>query len=247
MGGSPMYGRPAGSGYGGAYGNSMYGNTYGNSMYGSCPYGTGGMYGSGMYGGSSMYGSSPYGASSMYNSSGMYGAGMGGSGMYGGLYNRGLGGSGAGMYNSPYGTGYSGYGIPSSIGPLGEHQMQGRPGAPGNMMPPPRTRWQMTLDSLHGLMTFFGRISMLMDENAHAVHFFITALLQMLDRASFLWGEIARFVLRLLGYRKPLDRSGGVPPGGPVAKGGTGGVPGPGVPGAPTAAGNDLEGVWKGN
>jgi hypothetical protein len=51
------------------------------------------------------------------------------------------------------------------------------------------------------MMHFFGRISFLMDENAHAVHFFITALLQMLDRASFLWGEIARFVLRVLGYK----------------------------------------------
>ena len=57
------------------------------------------------------------------------------------------------------------------------------------------------MHSLHNLMTFFGRISFLMDENAHAVHFFITALLQLLDRASFLWGEVARFVLRILGYK----------------------------------------------
>lgn len=178
----------------------------------------------------------------MYNSSGMYGIGGMGGGMYGGMYNRGMG-SSVGMYNSPYGSGYSGYGIPSSIGPPGQ-QMQGPPGGPGAMMQPTRTRWQMTLDSLHGLMTFFGRISMLMDENAHAVHFFITALLQMLDRASFLWGEIARFVLRLLGYRKPLNRPGGVPQGEEVSKGAA--VWSPGVPRAPRAAGNDLERVWDG-
>lgn len=31
-------------------------------------------------------------------------------------------------------------------------------------------------------MGFFGRLSFLIDENAHAVHFFVSALLQMLDR-----------------------------------------------------------------
>ena len=31
-------------------------------------------------------------------------------------------------------------------------------------------------------MHFFGRLSFLVDENAHAVHFFISALLQLLDR-----------------------------------------------------------------
>jgi peroxin-13 len=36
------------------------------------------------------------------------------------------------------------------------------------------------------------------DENAHAVHFFVSALLQMLDRAGSLYGELARFVLRIL-------------------------------------------------
>jgi peroxin-13 len=222
-----MYGRPAGSPYG-----STYGNTYGSSMYGSSPYGVGGMYGSGMYGGGSMYGSSPY-SSSLYNSSSMYGGGM-----YGGLYNRGMG-SNMGMYSSPYGSGYSGYGIPNSMGMPGN--LQGPLGAPGNMIQPPRTKWQMTLDSLHGLMTFFGRISMLMDENAHAVHFFITALLQLLDRASFLWGEIARFVLRLLGYRKPLARPGSVGASmGETQKGAVAVVP-------QRDAVNDLERVWKGN
>jgi peroxin-13 len=36
------------------------------------------------------------------------------------------------------------------------------------------------------------------DENAHAVHFFISALLQLLDRAGSLYAEIARFVLRII-------------------------------------------------
>ena len=31
-------------------------------------------------------------------------------------------------------------------------------------------------------MHFFGRLSFLVDENAHAVHFFVSALLQLLDR-----------------------------------------------------------------
>ncbi len=51
-------------------------------------------------------------------------------------------------------------------------------------------------------MTFFGRLSFLVDENAHAVHFFISALLQLLDRTGSLYGEIARFVLRVIFRRK---------------------------------------------
>lgn len=31
---------------------------------------------------------------------------------------------------------------------------------------------------MHGVMTGFGRLSILVDENTHAFHFFITALLQ---------------------------------------------------------------------
>jgi hypothetical protein len=36
-----------------------------------------------------------------------------------------------------------------------------------------------------------------------AVHFFITALLQLFDRAGCLYAELARFVLRLLGFNPP--------------------------------------------
>lgn len=50
-------------------------------------------------------------------------------------------------------------------------------------------------------MHFFGRLSILVDENTQAFHFFITALLQLCDRAGVLYGELARFVLRLLGFR----------------------------------------------
>lgn len=42
-----------------------------------------------------------------------------------------------------------------------------------------------------GIMHFFGRLSFLVDENAHAVHFFVSALLQLLDRwvsgCSWFW------------------------------------------------------------
>ncbi len=40
------------------------------------------------------------------------------------------------------------------------------------------------LRGLHGVVTFFSRISFLVDENTHAVHFFISALLQLLDRCA---------------------------------------------------------------
>jgi peroxin-13 len=65
------------------------------------------------------------------------------------------------------------------------------------------------LHAISGVVHFFGRLSFLVDENAHAVHFFISALLQLLDRFGSLYGELARFVLRLLGF-KPRDKSGGI-------------------------------------
>ena len=37
---------------------------------------------------------------------------------------------------------------------------------------------QALLAGVNGVMHFFGRLSFLVDENAHAVHFFISALLQ---------------------------------------------------------------------
>lgn len=51
-----------------------------------------------------------------------------------------------------------------------------------NQPPRPPTAWQSMLHAIGGVVHFFGRISFLVDENAHAFHFFITALLQLLDR-----------------------------------------------------------------
>lgn len=68
-----------------------------------------------------------------------------------------------------------------------------------------------------------GRISFLVDENTQALHFFITAMLQLFDRAGTLYGELARFVLRILGIR---SRKRG----------------GPGKAGEPPAA--DAEAAW---
>jgi hypothetical protein len=40
------------------------------------------------------------------------------------------------------------------------------------------------LHMVGGVVHFFGRLSFLVDENAHAVHFFVHALLQLLDRRA---------------------------------------------------------------
>ena len=48
--------------------------------------------------------------------------------------------------------------------------------------PPPPTSWQAMLQGMSGVVNFFGRLSFLVDENAHAFHFFISSLLQLLDR-----------------------------------------------------------------
>ena len=81
--------------------------------------------------------------------------------------------------------------------------MPGMPGMdpndPRNQPMPPPPAWQRLLHSLNGVMGFFGRISFLVDENTHAIHFFITALLQLFDRTGSLYSELARFVLRILG------------------------------------------------
>lgn len=80
-----------------------------------------------------------------------------------------------------------------------------------------KTLRNMLLPQLHGIMTLFGRISFLVDENTQAVHFFITAILQLLDRSGMLYAELARFVLRLLGY-KPKQQNPALPPGAEAGK-----------------------------
>lgn len=160
----------------GSYSNSSYGG-FGGSGYGS-------MYSSPMYRSYGGYGNGGYGNS-------MYGGGYGSNSMYGSGY-------GGGMYGSSFGSPYGGsmYGGNRPMG------MQG-PFAPNEHMGPPQppTAWQAMLNSVQGVMHFFGRLSFLVDENAHAVHFFVTALLQLLDRFGSLYGELARFVLRLLGFK----------------------------------------------
>ena len=85
-------------------------------------------------------------------------------------------------------------------------------GSPGGFMPPNNpdgvqryggysSAWEAMLGGIGGIVHFFGRLSFLVDENAHAIHFFMTALLQLLDRIGYLYGELARFVLRILGLR----------------------------------------------
>lgn len=54
---------------------------------------------------------------------------------------------------------------------------------------------------MQGAVNFFGRVAMLIDQNTQAFHFFMSALLQLFDRSGMLYGELARFVLRMLGVR----------------------------------------------
>lgn len=57
------------------------------------------------------------------------------------------------------------------------------PNDPNAPPPQPPSAWQHMLHVVGGIMHFFGRLSFLVDENAHAVHFFVSALLQLLDRS----------------------------------------------------------------
>lgn len=126
----------------------------------------------------------------------MYGGGYGG-GMYGGGGYGGAGGYGYGMHGRPGGM----YG--PGMGPID-------PNNPSGFAPP--SAWQAMLAGISNIVHFFGRLSFLVDENAHAVHFFISALLQLLDRFGSLYGELARFILRILGF-KPKEKQSGGPPG----------------------------------
>ncbi|KAJ6377721.1 hypothetical protein OIU78_028032 [Salix suchowensis] len=117
-------------------------------------------YGSGMYG--SSYGGGLYG-NNMHR--GGYG-GLHGSGMYGG-----------GMYNGGFGMGMG--------GPYGAHDTNNPFGAP----PSPPGFWISFLRVLQGVVNFFGRISILIDQNTQAFHMFMTALLQLFDCSGMLYGE----------------------------------------------------------
>ncbi|CAJ1955503.1 unnamed protein product [Sphenostylis stenocarpa] len=178
--GRPVPTRPWEQNYGnstyGGYGSTMnYNSGYGSGMYGSSYGGLGG----GMYG--SSYGGGMYG-NGMYR--GGYGGMYGSSGMYGG-----------GMYNSGFGGPMGGYGMAG--GPYGDQDPNNPFGGP----PSPPGFWISVLRVMQGVVNFFGRISILIDQNTQAFHLFMTALLQLFDRSGLLYGELARFVLRLLGIR----------------------------------------------
>ncbi|XP_020096613.1 peroxisomal membrane protein 13-like isoform X1 [Ananas comosus] len=196
-----------------------YGNTYGAPLAGYGGYGSG-MYGSGGYGGGS-YGSGLYG-SSMYSG---YGGLYGNTGMYSG-----------GMYNSGFGGPMGGYGM--GMGGPYNNQDPNNPGPPS-----PPGFWMSFLRVMHGVVNFFGRIAMLIDQNTQAFHMFMSALLQLFDRSGLLYGELARFVLRILGVK---------------TKPGKAHVPGPGeVPAfvgqggrfieAPKDNGGSWDNVWGGD
>jgi len=177
-------------GYGGGYGGVGYGSSYGGyggfggGGYGSNYGGYGGMQGGG-YGG--------YG--------GMQGGGYGGyggmqGGAYGGMYGRGTYGFGSAGNGPGYGYGSAPGGLPGpGDGPAGNPE---RPSGPAGM-------YQSAMRTLHSVVSFFGRISYLVDQNTIALHMFIEALLNLLDRAGWLYGELARLVLRILGF-KPKER-----------------------------------------
>ncbi|KAJ4968496.1 hypothetical protein NE237_015197 [Protea cynaroides] len=190
----PVPTRPWEQNYGSSYGGYNSGLNY-NSGYGSGSYGSyngiGGAYG-GVSGG--LYGNSMY--------RGGYGGLSGGSGMYGG-----------GMYNGGFGGPMGGYGMGMG-GPVGDQDPNNPYGAP----PSPPGFWISFLRVMQGVVTCFGRISMLIDQNTQAFHMFMTALLQLFDRSGMLYGELARFVLRLLGIRTKARK---VHPPGPE------GLPGP--------------------
>ncbi|KAE9463671.1 hypothetical protein C3L33_04414, partial [Rhododendron williamsianum] len=225
--GRPVPARPweqqtYGSTYGGYGTGTNYNSGYGSGMYGSYGGGLGGSYGGGMYG-NSMYrgGYGGGGAGGLYGGSGMYG---------GGMYNGGLGG--------PMG----GYGMGMGGPPYGNQD----PNNPFGDPPSPPGFWVSFLRVMEGVVTFFGRVAILIDQNTQAFHMFITALLQLLDRSGLLYGELARFVLRLLGIRtkpKRVQPPGSDLPAGPHnPHGGQNYIEGPKA--APSGA---WDGVWGDN
>ncbi|XP_061962574.1 peroxisomal membrane protein 13-like [Populus nigra] len=170
---------------------SGYNNGYGTGMYGNS---YGGMYGS-SYGGAGGYSGGMYGNSSYR-------------GGYGGMYNGGMygGGLGGGL-GGPMG----GYGV--GMGPCGDQDPNNPFGAP----PSPPSFWVSFLRVMQGVVNVFGRISFLIDQNTQAFHMFMSALLQLFDRTGLLYGELARFALRLLGIKsKPRKVQGPGPDGFPV-------------------------------
>ncbi|XVF81347.1 hypothetical protein PTKIN_Ptkin15bG0148100 [Pterospermum kingtungense] len=210
--GRPLPSRPweqqnYGSTYGG-YGSGLnYNSGYGSGMYGSS-YGGLGSYGGGLYGNGMNRG----GYGGLYGNTGMYG---------GGMYGGGLGGLGGPMGG--------GYGMGMGMGPYGEQDPNNPFGGP----PSPPGFWISFLRVMQGVVNCFGRISILIDQNTQAFHMFMSALLQLFDRTGLLYGELARFVLRVLGIKtKPRK----------INQPGPGGLPGGPGPHNPHGNQNFIEG-----
>ncbi|KAL5977464.1 hypothetical protein ACLOJK_021811 [Asimina triloba] len=192
--GRPVPSRPWEQNYGNSYGAtidiSLLMAGYGSGLNYNSGYGSGGMYGS--YGGlGGSYGGGLYGNSMQRSPYGGYGGGM-----YGG-----------GMYNSGFGGPMGGYGMGMGMGMGGPYGDQD-PNNPFGPPPSPPGFWISFLRVMQGVVTFFGRISILIDQNTQAFHMFMSALLQvqlrthnLFDRSGMLYGELARFVLRLLGIK----------------------------------------------
>ncbi|XP_010547186.1 PREDICTED: peroxisomal membrane protein 13 isoform X2 [Tarenaya hassleriana] len=214
-----------------------YGSTYGG--YGS-NLGMNSGYGSGMYG--SSYGGG-YGSS--------YGSGMYGSGMYRGGYGGLYGGSsmyGGGMYGGGFGGSMGGYGM--GMGPYGGQD----PNNPFGEPPSPPGFWISFLRVMQGVVNFFGRVAMLIDQNTQAFHMFMSALLQLFDRGGLLYGELARFVLRILGVKtKPRKMHPVGPDGLPLPHqphdphGNQNYLEGPKMAAAPNGGGGGWDNVWGHN
>ena len=169
-----------------AYAVAPYGGAVGASPYG----GVGSMYGTGVggYGAGSMYGGGVggYGAGSMYRrrvtasvraaTRGGYGGGSmyGGGGMYGGMG----GGYGGGMYGNRFG----------GEGRWVRRRLDARPTRVRSQQRrgPPPSAWQGAHDRgpSASVVGFAGKIAWLVDENSQALHFFMTALLGLLDRGA---------------------------------------------------------------
>ena len=115
------------------------------------------------------YGAVRYGGSA-------YGGGYGGS-----AHGGGYGGSayGAGNFGGAYG-GYNSYGQPSM------------------MMDPSWPAAGGIFGTFASLMALVGRITYVVDSNAAALHYFIGALLQLLERFGSMYSEVARFVLGIV-------------------------------------------------
>ncbi|RAL43373.1 hypothetical protein DM860_012514 [Cuscuta australis] len=200
-----------GTTYGGYSSGLNYNSGYGSGMYGGASYGG---YGSGMYGGG-LYGNNIY--------RGGYGGAYGGGMFNGGMYNNGIGAVGGPM---------GGYGMG---GPYGEHDPNNPYGSPSS----PPSFWVSLMRVMQGVVTFFGRVAVLIDQNTQAFHLFMTALLQLFDRSGLLYGELAGFVLRLLGVKAKPKKS--HPPGPHDPRGGQNFIEGPKAGGGPSGA---WDSVW---